>query len=58
MAICYLWFFLETIRGFLKQLRESIATRLVDHVYGPDGVRSKWWMLFSKRKFMNKELRN
>lgn len=46
---------LETIRGYLKQLREAIALRLVDHVFA-DGTRSKWWMLFAKRKFMNKEL--
>lgn len=29
--------------------------RLPDEVYA-DGSRSKWWMLFAKRKFMNKEL--
>ncbi|KAJ0394278.1 hypothetical protein P43SY_000579 [Pythium insidiosum] len=46
----------ETIRGYLKQLREAIAFRLPDEVYGADGARSKWWMLFAKRKFMNKEL--
>jgi actin related protein 2/3 complex, subunit 3 len=45
----------ETIRGFLKQLREAIALRLPEEVYA-DGTRSKWWMLFAKRKFMNKEL--
>ncbi|DBA02692.1 TPA: hypothetical protein N0F65_010517 [Lagenidium giganteum] len=46
----------ETIRGYLKQFREAIAMRLPDQVFGADGQRSKWWMLFSKRKFMNKEL--
>ncbi|RLN47253.1 hypothetical protein BBJ28_00002358 [Nothophytophthora sp. Chile5] len=45
----------ETIRGFLKQLREAIAFRLVDEVF-PNGEKSKWWMFFAKRKFMNKEL--
>jgi len=45
----------ETIRGYFKQLREVIAVRLVDLVF-VDGTKSKWWMLFSKRKFMNKEL--
>uniref|UniRef100_A0AAV1TIB7 Actin-related protein 2/3 complex subunit 3 n=1 Tax=Peronospora matthiolae TaxID=2874970 RepID=A0AAV1TIB7_9STRA len=45
----------ETIRGFLKQFREAIAARLVDEVF-PNGEKSKWWMLFAKRKFMNKEL--
>nr|CCA19718.1 actinrelated protein 2/3 complex subunit 3 putative [Albugo laibachii Nc14] len=45
----------ETIRSYLKQLREAIAARLPEIVY-PDNKRSKWWMLFAKRKFMNKEL--
>ncbi|KAF1779037.1 Actin-related protein 2/3 complex subunit 3 [Phytophthora cactorum] len=45
----------ETIRGFFKQLREAIAFRLVDEVF-PNGEKSKWWMFFAKRKFMNKEL--
>ncbi|RLN87189.1 hypothetical protein BBJ28_00002823 [Nothophytophthora sp. Chile5] len=45
----------ETIRSFLKQLREAIAFRLVDEVF-PNGEKSKWWMFFAKRKFMNKEL--
>jgi actin related protein 2/3 complex subunit 3 len=45
----------ETIRGYLKQLREALAMRLIEIVY-VDGTRSKWWMFFSKRKFMNKEL--
>ncbi|KAG6609505.1 Actin-related protein 2/3 complex subunit 3 [Phytophthora cinnamomi] len=45
----------ETIRAFFKQLREAIAFRLVDEVF-PNGEKSKWWMLFAKRKFMNKEL--
>uniref|UniRef100_M4BC35 Actin-related protein 2/3 complex subunit 3 n=1 Tax=Hyaloperonospora arabidopsidis (strain Emoy2) TaxID=559515 RepID=M4BC35_HYAAE len=33
----------------------AIAARLVDEVF-PNGEKSKWWMLFAKRKFMNKEL--
>ncbi|EQC39593.1 hypothetical protein SDRG_03027 [Saprolegnia diclina VS20] len=45
----------ETTRGYLKQLRETLAMRLIELVY-VDGSRSKWWMLFAKRKFMNKEL--
>lgn len=45
----------ETIRSYLKQLREAIAFRLPDEVYA-NGTRSKWWMFFAKRKFMNKEL--
>ncbi|KND01038.1 uncharacterized protein SPPG_04131 [Spizellomyces punctatus DAOM BR117] len=41
----------DTLRQYLSQLRQECATRLVVKVY--DGDRpSKWWMCFSKRKFM------
>lgn len=45
----------ELIRGYFKQLRECIVIRLVKMVF-VDNAKSKWWMYFSKRKFMNKEL--
>ncbi|CAK4076443.1 unnamed protein product [Aphanomyces euteiches] len=45
----------ETIRGYLKQLREAVAMRLIELVFA-DGTKSKWWMFFAKRKFMNKEM--
>lgn len=46
----------DTIRGYFRQLREAIALRIVEKVFTPEGTKSKWWMLFAKRKFMNKEL--
>ncbi|CAN0399689.1 unnamed protein product, partial [Ascophyllum nodosum] len=46
----------ELFKAYIRQCREELAKRLVDRVY-EDGTRSKHWMLFSKRKFMGKELR-
>ncbi|RHY50135.1 hypothetical protein DYB34_013189 [Aphanomyces astaci] len=46
----------ETARGYLKQLREAISTRLIDQVFADGTTKSKWWMFFAKRKFMNKEM--
>ncbi|KAF2012589.1 actin-related protein 2/3 complex subunit 4, partial [Aaosphaeria arxii CBS 175.79] len=47
----------ETLRQYLVQMRQELATRLLNRVYG-DGtnVPSKWWLSFTKRKFMGKAL--
>ncbi|KAG9302521.1 hypothetical protein G9A89_007225 [Geosiphon pyriformis] len=45
----------DLLRQYLAQLRQELAIRLVERVY-IDGKLSKWWMLFHKRKFMNKSL--
>ena len=42
----------ETIRGYFKQLREETSLRMLDRLYNEDGSPNKWWMAFSKRKFM------
>jgi len=46
----------ELCRTYLKQAREELGRRLVSKVYGEDGVPSKFWIVFAKRKFMNKSL--
>jgi actin related protein 2/3 complex subunit 3 len=47
---------LEALRGYLRQLRECVAARLVDKVYGEDGAQNRHWFQYAKRKgFMNKE---
>lgn len=46
----------ELCRTYLKQLREETGRRVVAKVYGPDGQASKFWLVFAKRKFMNKAL--
>jgi len=47
----------DDIRMYLKQCREEISRRILDKAFLEDGSRNKWWLAFSKRKFMNKELR-
>lgn len=48
----------ELFKNYLKQIREETYNRLLDIVYGnsdtqPQQQPSKWWLMFSKRKFMN-----
>ncbi|RAL11144.1 actin-related protein 2/3 complex subunit 3 [Aspergillus homomorphus CBS 101889] len=44
----------ETLRQYLSQVRQEIAIRLHARLY-PGGVGpSKWWLSFTKRKFMGK----
>lgn len=31
----------------------EVVYRLLDHLYTKDKNLNKWWMMFSKRKFMN-----
>ena len=44
---------LDAFRTFYRQLREEVVNRLVDLAYLENGEQNKWWMSFSKRKFMN-----
>ncbi|KAI0137135.1 ARP2/3 complex ARPC3 subunit [Xylariales sp. AK1849] len=48
----------EQLRQYLAQVRQEIASRLLARVYeeGGDGKPSKWWLSFTKRKFMGKSL--
>ncbi|PYH90120.1 ARP2/3 complex, 21 kDa p21-Arc subunit, partial [Aspergillus ellipticus CBS 707.79] len=44
----------ETLRAYLSQVRQEIASRLLVRLY-PGGVGpSKYWLSFTKRKFMGK----
>ena len=47
----------ETLRQYIRQMREELAIRLLNRVYS-DGTNtpSKWWLSFTKRKFMGKAL--
>ena len=45
----------DALKGYLKQLREALAPRLLERVFNADGTPNKFWMMFSKRKFLNKE---
>ncbi|MCJ1313216.1 subunit of the Arp2/3 complex [Agyrium rufum] len=47
----------ETLRQYLSQVRQELALRLLQRVYVDNpGVPSKWWLSFTKRKFMGKSL--
>ncbi|KAJ3213408.1 subunit of the Arp2/3 complex [Clydaea vesicula] len=41
----------ENMRNYLMQLRNEMAIRLCSRVFEQDKI-SKWWLCFSKRKFM------
>ncbi|BFZ54292.1 subunit of the Arp2/3 complex [Savitreella phatthalungensis] len=47
----------ELIRAYLQQFRQELASRVVAKVYARDETKpDKFWMSFTKRKFMNKTL--
>ncbi|EKG15955.1 Short-chain dehydrogenase/reductase SDR [Macrophomina phaseolina MS6] len=46
----------ETLRQYLAQMRQEIAARLLNRVYAEETAPSKYWLSFTKRKFMNKSL--
>jgi actin related protein 2/3 complex subunit 3 len=47
----------ELLKQYLTQVRQEIAIRLLARIYedGSDKP-SKWWLSFTKRKFMGKSL--
>lgn len=47
----------EQLRGYISQLRQELAIRLVKRLYA-DGTDkpSKWWLSFNKKKFMGHSL--
>jgi hypothetical protein len=46
---------LEALKGYLRQLRDCVAARLVDRVYNEDGTQNRHWMQYAKSKgFMGK----
>ncbi|CCJ28592.1 unnamed protein product [Pneumocystis jirovecii] len=47
---------LDFLRQYLSQFRQELALRLIDRVYIDSDRPNKWWLCFSKRKFMNKTL--
>ncbi|KAI1418025.1 ARP2/3 complex, 21 kDa p21-Arc subunit [Hypoxylon sp. FL1857] len=47
----------EQLRQYLSQVRQELASRLLARVYDEDDAKpSKWWLSFTKRKFMGKAL--
>ncbi|PWN49456.1 putative ARC18-subunit of the Arp2/3 complex [Violaceomyces palustris] len=45
----------DLLRQYLTQARQETAARLVEKIY-IDGKPSKWWLSFTKRRFMGKSL--
>ncbi|PSK56465.1 hypothetical protein B9Z65_6089 [Elsinoe australis] len=46
----------EVLRQYLGQMRQELAMRLLNRVYGSENTPSKFWLSFQKRKFMGKSL--
>ncbi|KAL2105404.1 hypothetical protein VUR80DRAFT_8435 [Thermomyces stellatus] len=48
----------ELLRQYMSQVRQELAVRLLARVFEEDGDGrpSKWWLSFTKRKFMGKSL--
>lgn len=47
----------DTLRGYLSQLRQELAERLLTHVYAETQDRpSKFWLAFSRKRFMGLSL--
>ena len=46
----------DQMRQYFIQLRQELGQRLVEKVFTPEGKPSKWWMCFTKRRFMDKSL--
>ncbi|XP_048752504.1 actin-related protein 2/3 complex subunit 3-like [Ostrea edulis] len=46
----------DTMRNYLLQIRQETGIRMVEKVFEQDDKPSKWWLCFSKRKFMEKSL--
>jgi len=42
----------DLFRQYYRQLREELCNRLIELAYLPSGQQNKWWICFSRRKFM------
>ncbi|KAI9671174.1 MAG: subunit of the Arp2/3 complex [Caeruleum heppii] len=46
----------ETLRQYMSQVRQELAMRLLERIYEGGNTPSKWWLSFTKRRFMGKSL--
>ncbi|KAK9330021.1 actin-related protein 2/3 complex subunit 3 [Lipomyces starkeyi] len=46
----------DLLRGYLSQFRQELAVRLILRVYAEGDKPSKYWLAFTRRRFMNKSL--
>ena len=42
----------DTARNYMKQFREEAADRIAERVFNEDGTPNKFWLAFSRRKFL------
>lgn len=48
---------MDLLKSYLTQFRQELSSRLIKRVYEDDNAGpSKFWLAFTKRKFMNKSL--
>ena len=46
----------DALRAYLRQAREEVGLRLVGQAYTAEGTHNKFWMAFSRKRFMNMSL--
>ena len=46
----------DAFRSYFGQARMELGFRLLDRCFNKDGSPNKWWLSFSKRKFMGKTM--
>lgn len=46
----------DQMKAYMQQIRHEAGERLVEKVYGNDNKLNKWWICYSKRRFMEKSL--
>lgn len=47
----------EQLKQYMSQVRQELAVRLLARIYEESETKpSKWWLSFTKRKFMGKAL--
>ncbi|XP_033113506.1 actin-related protein 2/3 complex subunit 3-like isoform X2 [Anneissia japonica] len=47
----------DTLRQYMTQIRQETGARIIEKVFDPVTDKpSKWWMCFTKKKFMDKSL--
>lgn len=46
----------EVLRSYLSQFRQELSDRLLKRIYQHESSPSKYWLAFTRRRFMNKSL--
>ncbi|CDK24972.1 unnamed protein product [Kuraishia capsulata CBS 1993] len=47
----------DLLRSYLQQFRQELSARLIERIYRDDKTKpSKYWLAFTRRRFMNKSL--